>query len=239
MKNHGKMKKTVFLLSCVLLLLSCSEQYKIAGNSTIGNFDGQTVYLKVNCDGTEIACLDSCQMVHGRFSFMGDVDTVMVAMMYIGKERLIPVVLETGDLTVEMDHCGPKVSGSPYNDKLNAFFRKRDRVENEQWELDRECLRMMRAGKSREDIDRYYQPRAERLMRKMEKLETDFIRDNYDNALGYGCFLWLFGSYPIPVMTDQIRNIIAGAPPCFLSHPYVNNYVRRARRREHDDRQEE
>ncbi len=234
MKNHGKMRKTVFLLSCVLLLLSCSEQYNIAGNSTIGNFDGQTVYLKVNCDGTELACLDSCQMVHGRFSFMGDVDTVMVAMMYMGNERLIPVVLETGDLTVEMDHCGPKVGGTPYNDKLNAFFRKRDRIENEQWELDRECLRMMREGKSREDINSYYQPRAERLIRKMEKLETDFIRDNYDNALGPGCFLWLFGSYPIPIMTDQIRNIIAGAPPCFLNNPYVNNYVRRARRREHD-----
>lgn len=219
----------ILIFAILLFATSCSEQYNIAGNSTIGNFDGKTVYLKVTADGKTASCLDSCQVVHGRFNFIGDVDSIIMAFMYMDNERLMPVVLETGNLNLEMGHCGSMVTGSPYNDRLNTFFRKRDRIENEQWELERNCMRMMREGKCYDDVRRTYQTKARKLERKMEKLETQFIKDNYDNVLGRGCFLWLFGFYPIPVMTEQIKSIIQDAPPSFLQDPFVQNYLRCAR----------
>lgn len=220
---------TIIFIFALLLVTSCSEQYNIAGNSTIGNFDGRTVYLKVTADGQALSCLDSCQVVHGRFNFIGDVDSVMMAVMYMDGDRLMPVVLENGNLNIEMGHCGSIVKGSPFNDRLNTFLRRRDRIENEQWELERRCMRMMREGKSYDEACEAYRTKASRLERKMERLETQFIRDNFDNALGRGCFLWLFGSYPIPVMTDQIRSIVRDAPATFLNDPFVSHYLRCAR----------
>lgn len=216
-------------LSFMLLFTACSEQYHIAGNSSIANLDGQTLYLKVANDDNSSDCLDSCQVIHGRFNFMGDVDSITMAIMYKGEERIMPIVLETGDLTIELGHCGSKVTGSPHNERLNTFFQKRDRIENEQWELEQECVRMMRKGKDYQEIQEHYEKKAMKLEAKMETLVTDFIKENYDNALGPGCFLWFFGTYPIPVMTDQVRNILSSAPPRFLQNPYVRNYVRRAR----------
>lgn len=90
-------------------------------------------------------------------------------------------------------------------------------------------MRMMREGCSAEEIRREIGPESEQLAKRLEELETKFIKDNYDNPLGPGCFMLLFGQYPLPVMTEQIRKIIDKAPPSFLQHPFVNNYVRRAR----------
>ena len=72
-------------------------------------------------------------------------------------------------------------------------------------------------------------PKAKKLAKKLEDLETEFIKDNYDNPLGPGCFMWLFRQYPFPVMTNQIERIVKDAPPQFLHDPYVSHYLRVAR----------
>lgn len=97
------------------------------------------------------------------------------------------------------------------------------------WELDQKCLRMMHEGHSPDAIRRIISPKAKKIAKQVEALETKFIKDNYDNPLGPGCFMLLFGQYPLPVMTDQIRNIIKTASPAFLQNPFVNSYLRRAR----------
>lgn len=39
-------------------------------------------------------CLDSCKVVHGKFSFEGDVDSARMAMLYTGNQCVMPLVLE-------------------------------------------------------------------------------------------------------------------------------------------------
>lgn len=224
------MLRFTVILSCVCALFtSCAEQCNIAGNSSVGSLDGQMLYLRVSNDGVTPVSIDSCEVIHGRFNFYFDMDSVRVAQLCMRGENVMPVVLEGGNLRVQVDHSGQRVSGGPFNDRLYRFIQRKNRLENEQWELDLKCLRMMREGRSSEDINNTIGPKARRLAKKVENLETDFIMDNYDNPLGTGAFMLLFSQYPLPIMTDQIRRIVNRAPESFMRDPFVNSYVRRAR----------
>ncbi|MDY6113369.1 MAG: hypothetical protein SPI56_02255, partial [Alloprevotella sp.] len=88
---------------------------------------------------------------------------------------------------------------------------------------------MLHSGKSPEEINSEIAPKAKKLAKKLEDLETEFIKDNYDNPRGPGSFMWLFRQYPFPVMTNQIERIVKDAPPQFLHDPYVSHYLRVAR----------
>ncbi|MDY6113055.1 MAG: DUF4369 domain-containing protein, partial [Alloprevotella sp.] len=138
----------LILATTSMLLTACSDQCSIAGNSTVGSLDGRMLYLRVSCNGQEVMSLDSCEVTHGRFTFSSTLDSTRVAQVYIGNESLMPVVLETGELMVQVDHSGQRVSGGPLNDRLYAFLQRKERIENEQWELDRKCMEMLHSGKS-------------------------------------------------------------------------------------------
>ena len=85
------MDKLLLILSSLLMLTSCAEQYNIAGNSNIACLDGRMLYLRVSSSADEpvhrnvtqivSVCLDSCKVVHGRFNFEGDVDSARMAML--------------------------------------------------------------------------------------------------------------------------------------------------------------
>ena len=216
------------LFSLLLLLVSCNTQYNIAGNSSVSALDGRMLYLRVPQNENEANNVDSCQVIHGRFQFVGDIDSIVVAHLYMDNQSVMPVVLENGDLAIEVNNIQQRVSGGPLNDKLYHFIEMKTRLENELWELDRECLRMMRQGNTIKDIHKLIGPKSQQLNNDIEELETKFIIENYENALGPACFMLLFGQYPVPVMTDQIRTIMESAPARFKQNPQVNKYIREA-----------
>lgn len=222
------MKRLVYITLILATLTSCAEQCNIAGNSSVGSLDGKMLYLRVSHDGLTSSSVDSCEVIHGRFSFFSNIDSIIVAQLYMGNESLMPVVLENGDLNVEVDHVWQRVSGGPLNERLYKFMQKKNRIENMQWELDQKCMRMMHEGHSPEDIRRVIAPKATKLAKELENLEVRFIKENYENPLGPGCFMWLFSQYPLPIMTEQIERIVKDAPQRFLCDPFVNNYLRRA-----------
>lgn len=229
-KNIQPMKSLVNLLLLLCLTASCTQECNIAGNSSVGSLDGRMLYLRVSSGaGTQTVCIDSCEVIHGRFKFYSNLDSAVMAQLFMGDQMFMPLVLESGNLSIQVDHVEQTVSGSPYNDRLYKFVQQKNRIENKLWELDRKCMRMMHDGHSPEVIRRAVMPKSDKLTRQMEALETNFIKDNYDNPLGPGCFRLLFSQYPLPIMTDQIRDIMRGAPASFLKDPYVDYYLRRAR----------
>lgn len=219
---------SIILLATMLVIVSCTDQCNIAGNSTVSSLDGRMLYLRTSHDGYTTASLDSCEVIHGRFNFYSNVDSVVVAQLYMGNEIIMPVVLENGDLNVEVDHVWQRISGGPLNDRLYKFMQKKNRIENQQWELDQKCMRMIHEGHSPESIRRTIGPKAEKLANEVKALETKFIKENYDNPLGPGCFMWLFNQYPRPIITKQINDIIKDAPQRFLNDPCIRGYLRRA-----------
>jgi hypothetical protein len=55
---------------------------------------------------------------------------------------------------------------------------------------------------------------------------TNFIVDNFDNVLGPGVFMMMTGSYPYPVLTPQIEDIMSKATKKFKDDAYVKEYYR-------------
>lgn len=222
------------LLSAVLGTLtfaSCASQYDIAGNSTLEEVDGHTLYLRVLGQDADmsVCAIDSCRVVHGRFRFGGEMDSVMFAQVCLGNEIMMPIVLENGALQVTIDPMGQHVMGGALNKRLYDFLQKRDRLENQLWDAEQECIRTLRHGNC--NIHETH----ERLRRKSDKLnnliqeaETRFVEENYSNALGPGYFMLLCNQQISPVLTEQIRRIADGAPEGFLSHPFIHNYLHSA-----------
>lgn len=238
------MTKLLSVLSCLLLLTSCAGEYNIAGNSAVSYLDGRMLYLRTTPppvgvvdmastiqDSNSGHCIDSCKVEHGRFSFVGNVDSVMMALIYMDNECMMPMVIENGNLSVQVDNMGQRVTGSPLNERLYKFIEKKNRLENEMWELQQKCIRMMREGASPEELAKVVNRKFEKLNKRSQELETKFVIDNYDNVLGPGFFMLLCNQYPTPIMTEQINRIVKDAPSDFLGNPYVQMYVRVAKAR--------
>lgn len=219
----------ILTLLTALSLASCAEEYKIAGKSTLPALDGKVLHLRATNGGAVSIDIDSCQVVHGRFSFYGDVDTVCMAQIYMGTQNMqVPIVLETGDLFISMDNLGQRVTGSPLNDRLYRYINQQKRLYNEWEDLQAQYIQQIRKGKKPESVQKKMAPKFRRNAEESEHLETRFIIDNSDNVLGPGYFMMLCEQYPFPVLTEQIVEILRAATPRFRNHPFVSTYVRQA-----------
>lgn len=223
-----KLKKLYHSVFAILTLCSCAGQYDIAGSSSLEEVDGHMLYLRVTGDGIErqVCSIDSCQVVHGRFRFGGNVDSVVLAQICVGNEAMMPVVIEDGALEIKIDPMGQLVEGGQLNKRLYAYLHKRDRLENELWEAEQDCIRMLRHGKNMEPkAYSRLKKRASRLDEEITEAETQFVIDNFDNALGPGYFIMLCNQQIFPVMTEQLQFIADKAPSSFFLNPFIRNYL--------------
>ena len=98
-----------------LLLLpfwaSCTSKYKIEGTSSVNSLDGKMLYLKSLRDG-EWVKLDSAEVVHGLFSMKGKIDSVQMVTLYMDEESIMPIVLESGKITVTICNTDLKAVGT-------------------------------------------------------------------------------------------------------------------------------
>ena len=69
---------------------------------------------------------------------------------------------------------------------------------------------------------------ANRLSVLNDRLVTNFITDNFDNVLGPGIFMIMTSSYPYPIITPQIEEIMTKATPFFKNDAYVRKYMKAA-----------
>ena len=111
------MIKLLYCFFASIVLASCAGSYNIEGSSNVSMLDGHKLYLKVLKDDA-IKNIDSCDIVHGKFSFVGNVDTTRVANVYMDDDIIMPVVLEDGDIVVKIDNTQHTIGGTPLNDKL-------------------------------------------------------------------------------------------------------------------------
>ena len=219
------------VLVAAALVSSCAEQYtetyNIQGSSSVSVLDGSKLYLKV-MNGQERKNLDSCEVVHGGFGFMGRLDTTRIAMLSI-REGGMPLVIEQGDIKVTIDKTGNKVSGSPLNELLYDYMDKLVQLDNQRAELGHKEAQMMLDGIDERTIAQKLSVENERLLMQIDSLETRFILNNLDNVLGPCAFQMLTARYSYPVLTPQIEEIMSKATEKFKSDPYVSDYYKTAK----------
>ena len=216
------------LLVLMGILSSCSDHYIVNGSTTVHGMEGKMLYLKV-FDNQNMKDIDSCCVTHGKFTFKGNTDSVVMANLFWGNQSLMPVVLEGGDVEMKIDEMAQVAMGGPLNDSLYAFIKRKTQIDNLMAELPRKEGHMVMDGMEHEEVMQRLNSEARHLSIMSDQLVTGFIKQNYTNVLGPGVFMIMTSEYAYPVLTPQIEEIVIGAPSSFLNHPYVKEYLKVAK----------
>jgi hypothetical protein len=193
-------------------IASCTGGYRIDGTSAITGLDGKQLSLRAMRGGRWVA-VDSAEVVHGFFSMKGKPDSVMMVALFMDDENLMPLVLEPGRIKVTINNSQFLATGTPLNDALYDFIRRRNRME----------LMI-------DDFDRTTQPeRSDSLMLQMNRYVHDFITTNSNNVLGPGIFMIMCSTLPYPLVTPQLDSILKDVPQSFLCNSLVEEWLMKAR----------
>lgn len=222
------MNKIVLFIVSLLFLTSCASEYQIKGNSSVSRLDGKMLFIKMPKDG-EMVKVDSAEVVHGLFAMNGLVDSVYIASLYMDEQSIMPFVMEEGSIEINIDNARITVTGTPLNDKLYEFIRKKNSLDDRAYEVERMESRMIMDGQSTENIEQEVAKEREKLSEEMNTLAKEFIQNNYENVLGPGVFIMLCNSYPYPVLTPIVEEIVNEAPQSFQNHPMITEYMKVAR----------
>ena len=219
----------VLLLVIVqMVLTSCSHEYSITGNVSHDVARGQMLYLSVNHDMQTRTHIDSCQIVHGRFNMIGEADTIVMARLYVDREMVMPLVIESGEMDVKIDYYTKSVKGGTLNVLLNKYLLEMAKLQSEWEELYERRIRLYMSGNLKPHIHDELDAQEQDIRNRMEMTETKFICENYTNALGPGMFLLLTERLPLPLITPQIEEILYNAPNEFLNTPIVMTFMKMA-----------
>ena len=62
--------------------------------------------------------VDSAEVVHGLFKMQGEIDSAVIASLYMDEQSILPLVMESGNIQIQIDNGRLTVSGTPLNDVL-------------------------------------------------------------------------------------------------------------------------
>lgn len=241
------MNKILYALVILLALTSCTKSYYIHGTSNISSLDGRQLYLKGG-SGDSLITLDSCEVVHGNFSFKGTLDSVQVAQIYMDDMNLqFPIVLEEGDIQLKLDNTLLRVSGTPLNEKLYTFWTKFTQLRNQFIEIDHEEGVSIMNGHDEEATNARLIKKALLVYANIDKLFTAFVTNNFDNTLSTWGFLTRVSydmtpnAYPIWMndylyanavsqLPSWVEFIMAKAPDVFKNNAAIKDFYEKFQR---------
>lgn len=241
------MNKILYALVILLALTSCTKSYYIHGTSNISSLDGRQLYLKGG-SGDSLITLDSCEVVHGNFSFKGTLDSVQVAQIYMDDMNLqFPIVLEEGDIQLKLDNTLLRVSGTPLNEKFNTFWTKFTQLRNQFIEIDHEEGVSIMNGHDEEATNARLIKKALLVYANIDKLFTAFVTNNFDNTLSTWGFLTRVSydmtpnAYPIWMndylyanavsqLPSWVEFIMAKAPDVFKNNAAIKDFYEKFQR---------
>lgn len=220
--------KTLYSVLTVLFFTSCASEYRIQGSSSVSRLDGKMLFVKVPQAG-EMINVDSAEVVHGLFRMEGEIDSAMIASLYMDEQSILPLVMESGNIQIQIDNGRLTVSGTPLNDILYDFVGKKNALDDRAYEVERLESRMIMDGKPMDEVETEIAKEREKLSKEMDDLVKTFIQTNYENVLGPGIFIMLCNGFPYPLMTPLLEEIVDNAPETFKNHDLVKEYIEAAR----------
>ena len=217
------MKKIIYFLCAAAALASCSSSYNIQGTSDVQNLDGHMMYIKA-LQGNELKSIDSCDVLHGKFAFRGNIDTVKVGTLFINNEGVMPVVLEEGDIVIKFNTAKQTCTGTFLNDKLNDFIEQYNQITNQIADLSHQEAQAMMDGKDMTAVYRDLQKRSDALNVESDSLITTFIEQNFDNVLGPFVFRMVTNTES-PMTNAWIEALMLKATESFKNDRYVKEFM--------------
>lgn len=223
-----RMNKLFLSVLAPLFLASCASEYQIEGSSSVSRLDGKMLFVKMpKSDG--MVKVDSAEIIHGLFTMKGEIDSTYIASLYMDEESIMPFVMEQGNIRIKIENTNISVVGTPLNDRLNDFIVKKNSLDDRAYELERLESRLIMDGVSQQEIDEQMNEERNKLSDEMNALAKSFIQSNYENVLGPGVFILLCNSFPYPMLTPVVEEIVNEAPECFQNNMMVTEYMQVAR----------
>ena len=215
----------------VLTYVSCAEKYVIEGTTSQYFQDGTVAYIKqfeIGSRDIDFRAIDSCEVLHGKFDMTGALDSVMIVRLYMGTDNF-PMVLEPGRVTISIADNIVKIEGTELNERLYSFLTQRDSLKIMYDDLPKRESKMYLDGYTQQEIIQELGAEELRLQNEVDRLETKFVKDNYDNVLGVTWFLRLCYEardyYGFVTTTPQIDEIYMQAPDSFKKNKMVATYM--------------
>ena len=221
------MNRIFYAFIALMALASCANSYDISGTSNVSTLDGRMLYLKI-LENNDFKNVDSCDVVHGQFHFQGSVDSMRMANIFMDDDPVLPLVLESGSITVKLDDTQQVVSGTPMNDKLFGFFKKYQQIQNQLRELVHKHDQAIMNGSDMVAVNKQLNEESIRLSEQEDKLITSFVTDNFNNVLGPGVFFLVTMGNQYPMLSPWIEDIMSKATDRFKNDPYVKDYYKKA-----------
>ena len=219
----NKLPSLIVLIEFVLLASSCGKEYTLHGN-TGSYFNGSKAYLKVEVTD-EWKTLDSCEILHGKFCMRGPADSTFVTALFIGEEAIIPVVVEEGEITLDINRHDITIDGTELNNALSTFMQRKSQFERRMYELERLEASLILDGHTAESAALQMEEQFELVGDSLDTYVESFIKEHYNTVLGPCVFQLLCSSMPYPLMTKQVEELLSGAPESFLSDEYVKSFI--------------
>ena len=220
--------KFIYTVIITLVFTSCASEYQIQGSSSVSRLDGKMLFVKVP-QGNDMMNVDSAEVVHGLFKMQGEIDTTMIASLYMDDQSIMPLVMEKGSIEIQIDNARITVKGTPLNERLYDFVGKKSSLDDRAYEVERMESRMIMDGHPMDVVEMEINKEREKLTNEMNELVKTFIQDNYENVLGPGVFLMLCNGFPYPLLTPLMEEIVDKAPDSFKNHSLIKEYVEAAR----------
>ena len=220
------MKKIIYFLCAAAALASCSSSYNIQGTSDVQNLDGHMMYIKA-LQGNELKSIDSCDVLHGKFAFRGNIDTVKVGTLFINNEGVMPIVLEEGDIVIKFNTAKQTCTGTYLNDKLNDFIEQYNQITSQIADLSHQEAQAMMDGKDMNIVYRELQQKSNSLNQESDSLITSFIEQNFDNVLGPFVFRMATDT-EVPMTNAWIDALMLKATDSFKNDRYVKEFMEAA-----------
>ena len=102
-------------------------------------------------------------------------------------ESIMPIVLESGKITVTISNTDLKAVGTSLNNALYEFISKRNQLEESISELEQKETRMVLDGGDLDEIHSQLVVEGDSLMQAMNQYVKTFISDNYEKCIGTQC----------------------------------------------------
>ena len=173
--------------------------------------------------------IDSCEVLHGNFYMDGPLDSVRFVTLFMGDDSFIPFILEEGNIEIDIRNSQIHIGGTPLNDRLYVFFTSRDSLAMLRAELPKRESQMYLDGYTQDEIIDVLSGEQMKLNMALDKLETQFICDNFDNVLGVTWFLELcnraYNTFGYATTTPQIDEIYGRAPDSFRSQSAIKTWM--------------
>lgn len=221
------MKQFYTIVATLLMLTACGSKYNIQGQSSITALDGHKLYLDILQDN-ELKAIDSCEVIHGQFHFSGPFEQVAMAHIFMDDQQLIPLILEDGEIHVNLDLAQQTATGTPLNDSLASFRSQYNQIQNMRSELVHRHDQAIMDGSNMDLIYINLAADENRLAQQEDSLLTNFITSNFDNVLGTSIFFLMTMNMQYPQLTPWVEYIMSKATDNFKADPYVKDYYEKA-----------